>query len=661
MFLNTSFKNWKISSIQLIKGNRLLSFEENECSFQNKNNEFQFSFKFQKSKKIDRIEISLQAKVNLGEAVINGFQSWSECQVANNNAVQRNLFPLAKPLMAKSGDYTFYPYRKKKNSLHSWHYIQFLPNKNDSNNYFLGALSPQKAYTSFDWFEEENKLVISQFCERKFEANEVYSFSILEKSGVENDIYTDFFNRFPAKNTFEKTKKFTGWTSWYLHYTNIDESIITSNLNNFIERNIPIDYFQIDDGWQISIGNWNCNEKFPNGLQKIVETAKANNIKPGLWLAPFIAEKNSFIFKEKKDWLLKNNLGKPIKMTYNPLWSGWFYAIDFYNLEARSYIAETLQRVTKEWGFSLLKLDFLYAVGIVPQHNKSRGEVMWEAMVWLREQLKDVEILGCGVPLNSACGNTDFCRIGPDVSESWDVNWLAMVNHAERLSTKNAIRNSILRFPIDHKAFRNDPDVFILREKNQHLSETQQFTLYIINQLFGNLIFTSDDIATYGKTDMQLYKQQFPAKNIEIIKARIYDKLLIVEAKTQFATLKLFTNLDTQKQSVSTFENEYLIQNNLALIFPKFFTLEAFETKIFTQVNKQKNWQLASSNIHLFTGNGIDFISDGKDILIKKNEQAIAGNITIYSKTKQLVVNRKVYEGRAVKNDIGYLVEVDLS
>lgn len=655
------WEDWEFVSIQLIKSNSTISFQHIDWANKKIGDLIEFAFSFKKPTSLDRIEITLKPKTALGEAVINGFQSWSECQVADENAIQKNLLGIAKPLMAKSGDYTFYPYRKRKNALHSWHYIQFLPLENETKSHLLGSVSPEKGYTSFDWNEAEQRLTINQFCERKFGEREKFTFTIFGKLADEQSLFDSFFDNFPAKNNFKQNEKFTGWTSWYLHYTKIDENIISSNLNNFIRSKTPINYFQIDDGWQVSVGDWRCNEKFPNGFKNIVEKAKESNIKAGLWLAPFIAEKNSFIFKEKKDWLLKNKLGKPIKMTYNPLWSGWFYAIDFYNYEARQYIAETLKQVTQDWGFSMLKLDFLYAVGIVPQNNKSRGQVMWEAMVWLRAQLKDVEILACGVPLNAAFGNSDFCRIGPDVSESWDVNWLKMVRHAERLSTKNAIRNSILRYPIDHKAFRNDPDVFILREKNQHLTENQQYTLYIVNQLFGNLIFTSDDISTYSPADKKMYNKQFPAKNIELEKTKIYDKLLIVHAATEHANLKIFSNLSDKKQSVDTFDNEFLISEDLSLQFPKFFTLAAYQTIVFTVINKQQNWELAASDIHLFTGNGIDFISDNKDILIEKNQLAISGNITLYSKTNSLVVNRKVYEGKPIKNDDGFLVEVGLA
>ncbi|MFT7589891.1 MAG: alpha-glucosidase (family GH31 glycosyl hydrolase), partial [Limisphaerales bacterium] len=89
-----------------------------------------------------------------------------------------------------------------------------------------------------------------------------------------------------------KAKPAIGWTSWYHYYIKKDEQIIKANLNGFIKKEIPIGVFQIDDGWQHALRDWiGTNSKFPSSLKIIIEEAKKAGIKPGLWLAPFIAKK----------------------------------------------------------------------------------------------------------------------------------------------------------------------------------------------------------------------------------------------------------------------------------------------------------------------------------------------------------------------------------
>ena len=50
---------------------------------------------------------------------------------------------------------------------------------------------------------------------------------------------------------------------------------------------------------------------------------------------------------------------------------------------------------------------------------------------------------------------------------------------------------------MNNHLFGNDPDVFLLRDENIKLSKEQRKALSTLNALFGSLLFTSDDIATY--------------------------------------------------------------------------------------------------------------------------------------------------------------------
>ena len=70
-------------------------------------------------------------------------------------------------------------------------------------------------------------------------------------------------------------------------------------------------------------------------------------------------------------------------------------------------------------GFEFFKLDFLYAVAVVPQNGKSRAKIMYDAMNFIREELKDKTILGCGVPMGASFGKVDYCR--PEGCRIWCV------------------------------------------------------------------------------------------------------------------------------------------------------------------------------------------------------------------------------------------------
>ncbi len=223
---------------------------------------------------------------------------------------------------------------------------------------------------------------------------------------------------------------------------------------------------------------------------------------PGLWLAPFAAEKKSRLAKDHPDWLLRSADGSPVVGGGN--WSG-FYGLDIYNEDFRAYLAEVFDTVLNKWGYGLLKLDFLYACCVVPRPDKTRAEVMFDGMALLRELCGDALILGCGVPLVCAFGAVDYCRVGCDVALSWDDVFYMRLFHRERPSTKNTVLNTVFRRELNGRAFWNDPDVFLLREENLRLKPEEKRLLATVNALFGGVLFTSDNPGAYPPETKAFY------------------------------------------------------------------------------------------------------------------------------------------------------------
>ena len=116
---------------------------------------------------------------------------------------------------------------------------------------------------------------------------------------------------------------YAGWCSWYHYYTKIDQQIIRANLRKSVEMGLGLNVFQIDDGYQQNIGDWQPRrDRFPDGMRVLAEEIKRNRMMPGIWLAPFIARPDSELLRHYPELVLKKN-GKPVNALYNPLWGGW--------------------------------------------------------------------------------------------------------------------------------------------------------------------------------------------------------------------------------------------------------------------------------------------------------------------------------------------------
>ena len=417
---------------------------------------------------------------------LNGFQSWSESREFLLRDRINKLNPIIHGILKNYGGNNLMAPTNKRGDYHSFTYSYIRKSRYDIN--FWGSLDETKGYTIFKFNTNKNTLKIIKDCPNLTINSNYNVFDILTSVGKEEEIFHAYFGLINIKSP--RGEHSTGWTSWYNYYNKIDEEIILNNLKEFTDRNIKIDIFQIDDGYEKAVGDWlETNPKFKNGMKPIADEIKKSGYKAGLWLAPFICEKNSDVYREHPEWILRYENGKKVRAGFNGLWSYNFYALDIYNLEFRAYLKQVFDKVFNNWDFDIVKLDFLYAAGILSTKYKTRAEVMHDGMKLLRELAGDKIILGCGVPLGVSFGIVEYCRIGSDINPKWEDKLLKFLNAQERVSTLSAIDSTISRRQMNAKAFYNDPDVFILRRDKHNLTDSQKRSLYIINLIFGGLGF----------------------------------------------------------------------------------------------------------------------------------------------------------------------------
>ena len=426
---------------------------------------------------------------------LNGYQSWTDTKEFTFSERERNVNKLPRLLVNKFafdsyGDAKFYAYGK--HLLHGYDIFYCKGNREK----FILNLNYTRAYLVIELDKREKKITLSHdfngyavAAGTEFTVADFYLSDSVSK-GME------YFNTvFPRKST----PKIFGYTSWYNYYQDISESIILRDLNALDSQ---FNLFQIDDGYETKVGDWLSvdKRKFPNGLKPIVDEAHKKGLSAGIWLAPFVAEEESELFKTRKELFKRDREGNFVKGGAN--WSG-FYALDIENPEARAYIEKCLKHYA-DMGFDFFKLDFLYAVNLVCDEGMSRSMVAEKAYSYLREWLGDKIILGCGATVFNCIDKFDYLRIGPDVSLIFDDVWFMRHMHRERISTKVTLQNTVYRSFFNGRLFGNDPDVFLLRDDNIKLSARQRKALLTLNALFGSVLMTSDNLGQYDGNKRKL-------------------------------------------------------------------------------------------------------------------------------------------------------------
>ncbi|WP_298654114.1 glycoside hydrolase family 36 protein [uncultured Eubacterium sp.] len=459
----------------------------------------------------------------------NGFQSWTDTKEFTRNEMMADEGLIGRGIFGKSpfginlvGNYTFVKQPKEYGNFHAFSFAYV---RNDKNVDLFGSLNDRTGYTIIYADMNKNTLRFSKDVEG-IKITEPYELLDLY---FDNGGYDEVFDRYFAKMNVKPLtdKKIKGYTSWYNYYQNISEDIILRDLEAISKKTDKVNTFQIDDGYQTAVGDWlSINKtKFPNGLKPIVEKIHAKGWQAGLWLAPFGAQKGSKLACEHPDWLVKGKNGKPIMVGAN--WGG-FYAIDIDNADARAYIKNVFDTVLNDWGFDLVKLDFLYATAVVPLHNKTRGQLAYESIDFLRECVGNKQILGCGVQQMPCFGKVEYMRIGADMALSWKHNFFRNLTHREDVSTPNAIHNSVYRRCLNGRAFLCDPDVFLLRRSNIKFTFEQQKVLAKFIKLFGSVLFMSDNVDEYDDEQLAVFNDTLADDDAKVVAINeTNDKLFI--------------------------------------------------------------------------------------------------------------------------------------
>lgn len=462
---------------------------------------------------------------------VNGYQSWTTSREFNVDEVQEGVRGIMKYLAPANkivkifGDYDFQHYSLKKGKFHSYSYTYI---KKENGIKLLGTLNERSGFTIFHHDTFANKLTV----QKDVDGVDVIDVYPLFDIALVEDSYDAAFDKYFAMLNLPKLKyeHMTGYTSWYNYYGGITEEILSRDIDGLATIGDKADIFQIDDGYQIAVGDWTTvkKDKYPNGMKFLADKIHSKGYKAGLWLAPFSAQRSSMIAKEHRDWLVTDpKSGKPQLGCI--AWGG-AYTLDFYKEGPREYIKNFFNVVTNEWEFDMVKLDFLYSICRTPRYGKSRGQIMCEGMDFLRECVGDKLILGCGVPLFPALGKVDFCRISCDVAPFYKDNFIVKNSNQEIISSRNAMTNTIFRRHLNGRAFVNDPDVFYVRKSNLkgidplavrksklNYTDEQKEMLAKINNMFGGVLFVSDNVGDFDDKQKELLIRTFTKGNRNII------------------------------------------------------------------------------------------------------------------------------------------------
>ena len=255
------------------------------------------------------------------------------------------------------------------------------------------------------------------------------------------------------------------WSSWYSWFEEITEHTIETEVPHAQAAGYRV--LQIDDGWEKTVGDWQANTDFEHGMDHCATLIHNAGMRPGLWMAPFIARSSAPIVREHPEYFIHNADGTLAHAGYN--WGEPYFGLDTTHPGAQQWLTNVMKRA-RGWGFTYFKLDFLNGAAIpgVRYQDCDREEAYRQGLRTIRQAVPDVYIMGSGALIGSSIGLIDGMRVGPDTAPYWDNT----ERHRDPSgpAVRNALRNALSRYWLT-SLVAPDPDVAFVRTRGSLLSD----------------------------------------------------------------------------------------------------------------------------------------------------------------------------------------------
>jgi len=297
----------------------------------------------------------------------------------------------------------------------------------------------------------------------------------------------------------------SGWCSWYCFGPKVTADDVRRNLDVIARETPGLRYIQVDDGYQPAMGDWlETGAAFGGNVQGVLKEIGARGFEPAIWVAPFVAEKDSHLFRDHPEWFMTDGSGQPLRadaVTFGGWRRGPWYVLDGTHPEAQSHLEFVFRTMRTDWGCTYFKLDanFWGAMhgGRFHDPRATRVEAYRRGMEAVRRGAGDAFLLGCNHPLWPSLGLVHGSRSSNDIKRTW-------------ARVQGTARQNLLRNWQSGRLWWNDPDAVVLAGLPD---EEVRFHATAIHAS-GGMLLSGDDLSQVDAAALLLLRKLQPPTGV---------------------------------------------------------------------------------------------------------------------------------------------------
>jgi alpha-galactosidase len=297
----------------------------------------------------------------------------------------------------------------------------------------------------------------------------------------------------------------SGWCSWYCFGPKVTADDVRRNLDVIARETPGLRYIQVDDGYQPAMGDWlETGAAFGGNVQGVLKEIRARGFEPAIWVAPFVAEKDSHLFRDHPEWFVTDASGQPLRsdvVTFGGWRRGPWYVLDGTHPEAQRHLESVFRTMRTDWGCTYFKLDanFWGAIhgGRFHDARATRVEAYRRGMEAVRRGAADAFILGCNHPLWPSLGLVHGSRSSNDIKRTW-------------ARVQGTARQNLLRNWQNGRLWWNDPDAVVLTGLPD---EETRFHATAIHAS-GGMLLSGDDLSKVDPATLDLLRKLQPPTGV---------------------------------------------------------------------------------------------------------------------------------------------------